>query len=101
MRIELACLLLLTTASCFVVVPIPASGGGCDGEAGRLYPAADVVRVMATDELECDTVQVTSGVAGTYRAEGCGKRASFSCEDDAVGGCSLEDAAERGGCERK
>ncbi len=97
-----AALSLVALSSCFASGPIPATGGGCKGESGRLFHAAEVVAVMASKELGCATKQVTvsPGAAGSWDAVGCGQRARYTCEDDSVGGCSLDDAAERGGCQR-
>jgi hypothetical protein len=67
-----------------------------------LWHATEVVGVMAAKELGCasEQVAVSEGAAGSYDAVGCGRRARFTCEDESVGGCSLADAAERGGCQR-
>lgn len=89
-------------AGCSLFFPVPATGAGCKGEAARFFPAADVVRIRAEDELSCPRASIRVVVRDdtTFGVTGCGKSDVYTCEADAVSGCDLEEAAERDSCER-
>jgi len=84
-----------------LVFPVPNSGRGCQGESADWFPAADVVRVRGADDLDCPLAEVGVQRIGenSYRVAGCGVFDEYTCESDAVPGCSLEEAAERESCE--
>jgi hypothetical protein len=86
---------------CMLVFPVPNSGAGCKGESASWYPAREVVRVRAANEWDCPLRSVRVAVRSdtTFETVGCGRSDRYTCEADAVAGCSLEDAAERESCE--
>ena len=83
-----------------VVFPVPATGKGCQGEAAGYYPAKEVVRLRAADELDCapEALRIVAQSDTTFQITGCGQSDTYMCEADAVSGCSLEEAAERESC---
>lgn len=94
------CGVLLATSGCAYVFPVSATGKGCSGESAAYFPAVDVVRILAAEALSCPAGELVVEPSGetTVRASGCGASRDYACEDDAVSGCSLEDAAAREGC---
>jgi hypothetical protein len=80
--------------------PVPDSGKGCQGRAADWYPARDVVRVRAARDFECPLTRLSVSARDdtTFDVSGCGKSDVYSCEDDAVSGCDLENASERESC---
>lgn len=82
------------------VLPVPATGKGCAGRAAEFFPARDVVERQAAQDLDCHEPIQILGTDTEFQVVGCARRASYSCEADAVSGCSLEDAVEREGCKR-
>lgn len=96
-----AALLTIACTGCTLFYPVPGTGAGCQGEAAGYYPALDVVRLRAADELDCSpaAVGVVAQSDTTFRASGCGRSTTYTCESDAVSGCSLEEAAERESCQ--
>jgi hypothetical protein len=91
----------LSSSGCMLVFPVPNSGGGCRGESAGWYKAHDVVRLRASNDWDCPfaSVRVAARTDTTFDTVGCGRSDTYSCEADAVAGCSLEDAAERESCE--
>jgi hypothetical protein len=91
---------LLGVSGCMLVFPVPNSGRGCQGESADWFPAADVVRVRGENELDCAATSLDVQRIGenSYRVSGCGVFEEYTCESDAVPGCSLEEAAERESC---
>jgi len=91
---------LVAAAGCMTVFPVSATGKGCAGEAADYYPARDVVRRRAARELDCSGPITLNALSDTrLTASGCGRSLTYECEADAVSGCSLDDAAEREGCQ--
>ncbi len=85
---------------CMAVFPVSATGKGCSGEAADFYPARAVVEKRAALELSCpEGLQVQPRSDIEFTASGCGQSQRYLCEADAVSGCSLDDAAEREGCQ--
>jgi hypothetical protein len=84
-----------------LVFPVPNSGAGCAGEAAGYYPAIDVVRFRAAADFDCDadSVSVVARSDTTFWARGCNQEETYTCEDDEVSGCDLEEAAERESCQ--
>jgi len=91
----------IVCSGCMLVFPVPDSGAGCRGESAGWYKAADVVRYRASNEWDCPiaSIRVVARSDTTFDLSGCGERDTYSCEADAVAGCSLENAAERESCE--
>lgn len=89
-------------SSCMLVFPVPDTGAGCRGEAAQYYPAAEVVRLEAADELDCEpsAMRVSAQNDTTFQVSGCGHSLTYLCEADAVSGCSLEEATTRESCHR-
>ena len=100
-RLAISVPALLLASGCMLVFPVPNSGAGCRGESADWYPAHDVVRLRGATDLECPApgLEVQQVAETTYRVTGCGQFEEYSCESDAVPGCSLEDAAERESCQ--
>lgn len=84
-----------------LVFPVPATGAGCQGESAGYYPAIEVVRLRAAAAFDCApaVMRVTSLDDTTFRVTGCGRDDTYTCESDAVSGCSLDEAAERESCQ--
>ncbi len=94
----LACLSF--APGCMTVFPVSATGKGCSGESADFYPARAVVEKRAALELSCPGgLQVEQRSDIEFTARGCGQSQRYLCEADAVSGCSLDDAAEREGCQ--
>src|SRR5262249_21595131 len=75
-----------TIVGCSLFFPVPATGKGCKGEAAGFYPAPDVVRLRAANDLSCPRaeIRVVARDDTTFFASGCGKNDVYTCEADAV-----------------